>query len=192
MKKTLTNILIGTSLAGNLIFNSSCNYEKPKTEQIQEKSPEGSPESSLGEDTLLKTAANFFYKGDYNSAKKIYSDFLEIKKNKNDSLGIAKGFQGLGLIFYSQGDYNKSSEYYITSLKIYENLLREPENLSLKNNLSNTLNNLGMIFDEQKEYEKALKYYFNSLKLSKEANNKSQEAICYNNIAIVYREENHI
>ena len=238
MKKTLTNILIGTSLVSSLLFNSSCNYEKPKTEQIQEKSQEGTAvssfeESSLGEDTLLKTAANFYYKGDYNSAKKIYSDFLEIKKNKNDSLGIAKGFQGLGLIFYSQGDYNKSSEYYITSLKIYENLkdslrssniyvglgllylnqnkfekalehlrkdslikseilLREPENLSLKNNLSNTLNNLGMIFDEQKEYEKALKYYFNSLKLSKEANNKSQEAICYNNIAIVYREENHI
>ena len=93
MKKTLTNILIGTSLVSSLLFNSSCNYEKPKTEQIQEKSQEGTAvssfeESSLGEDTLLKTAANFFYKGDYNSAKKIYSEFLETKKNKNDSLGI--------------------------------------------------------------------------------------------------------
>ena len=100
MKKSLTNLLVGTSLISNLFFNS-CKYEKNSENQIQEQkiSPEGSPESSLGEDTLLKTAGNYYYKGDYNSAKENYSKYLEIKKNKNDSLGIAKGFQGLGLIF---------------------------------------------------------------------------------------------
>ena len=52
MKKTLTNILIGTSLVSSLLFNSSCNYEKPKTEQIQEKSQEGTAVSSFEESSF--------------------------------------------------------------------------------------------------------------------------------------------
>ena len=85
MKKTLTNLLIGASLVGCLLFNPSC--EKSQTKQIEKQ--------KYSEDTLLKTAGNYYYKGEYNSAKEIYSKYLEIKKNKNDSLGIAKGFQNL-------------------------------------------------------------------------------------------------
>ena len=118
MKSSLTNLLIGTGLIGSLSFNSSCNYEKSQTKTIQETQifPEGSPEgtavssfeeSSLGEDTLLKTAGKYFHQGDYELAKKIYSNFLEIKTQKKDSLGIANGFNNLAIVLKQQGNYEK-------------------------------------------------------------------------------------
>ena len=48
MKKSLTGILLGTSLVGNILFNSSCNYEKPSTKITQEiKTPEFAKIDSL-------------------------------------------------------------------------------------------------------------------------------------------------
>ena len=108
IRKTLAGILLGA----NLIFNSCENYEKPQTKTTQK--TQESPE-----DTLLKTAGNFYYSGDYELAKKDFQKYLEIKTQKNDSLGIAKAFQGMGMVFAKQGNYNSSSEYYINSLKIY-------------------------------------------------------------------------
>jgi len=67
IRKTLAGILLGA----NLIFNSCENYEKPQTKTTQK--TQESPE-----DTLLKTAGNFYYSGDYELAKKTYSNFLEI------------------------------------------------------------------------------------------------------------------
>ena len=63
--KNLATLLVSAGLVGNLFFNS-CNYEKPKTKQIENK--QISPE-----DTLLKTAGNFYYKGEYELAKENYS-----------------------------------------------------------------------------------------------------------------------
>src|SRR3989344_9366806 len=216
MKKSLANILIGAGLVGNLLFNSSCNYEKPQTKTTQK--------TSSPEDTLLKKGANFYYKGDYNSAKKIYSEFLEIKTQKNDSLGIAKGFNNLGLIFNVQGNYNEAIKYTLNALNIYENLkdsfrigqtsstlgiifssqkkyekaleyYNKSFNIQKKFNdslgISQTLNNLGSIFDEQKN-KKAIEYYFSSLEIANKIKDKNQEANCYNNIAVVYRKENNL
>ena len=187
--KTLTAILLGT----NLIFNSCENYKKPQTKTIQETQifPEGSPEgtagssfeeSSLGEDTLLKAAGKYFHQGDYELAKKTYSNFLEIKTQKNDSLGIAKAFQGIGMVFAKQGNYNRSSEYYINSLKIYENLqdgLRS----------SNISRSLGLLFFNQNKFEKALEYFNKSLDIKKTLNDSSGISFVLNNLGMVFDEQ---
>ena len=78
LTSSLTKLLAGISLISAIY---SC--EKPKIGQTKET-------QTSQEDTLLKTASNFYLNSDYNSAKKIYTTFLEIKKNKNDSLGIAE------------------------------------------------------------------------------------------------------
>src|SRR3989344_5021495 len=174
MKKSLANILIGAGLVGNLLFNSSCNYEKPQTKTTQK--------TSSPEDTLLKKGANFYYKGDYNSAKKIYSEFLEIKTQKNDSLGIAKGFNNLGLIFNVQGNYNEAIKYTLNALNIYENLKDSFR-------IGQTSSTLGIIFSSQKKYEKALEYYNKSFNIQKKFNDSLGISQTLNNLGSIFDEK---
>lgn len=191
--RSLTNILIGTSLIGNVLFNSCDKSKIEQSKQLensqiyQESSPEDTAassnwESSLGEDTLLKTAGNFYLKGEYDSAKENYSKFLEIKTSKNDSLGIAKGFQGLALIFDAQGDYNKAVKYNLNALNIYENLKDSFR-------ISQTSNNLGIIFDNQKKYEKALEYYNKSIKIREKVNDSLGISQTLSNIANIFEKQ---
>ena len=172
IRKTLAGILLGA----NLIFNSCENYEKPQTKTTQK--TQESPE-----DTLLKTAGNFYYSGDYELAKKTYSNFLEIKTQKNDSLGIAKAFQNIGMVFEAQGNYNKVSEYYINSLKIYENLKDSSR-------ISNIYRGLGSLFYAQKKYEKALEYFDKSLYIKKVLNDSLGVSQVLNNIGAIFDEQN--
>ncbi len=163
VRKTLTNILIGASLIGNLSFNSSCNYEKPKTKQIEKQ--------TFSEDTLTNKAIEYYYKGNYELAKNNFQKYLEIKTSKNDSQGIANGFNNLGLVLSAQGKYNEATENYTNALKIYENL-------SDSLNISKAYNNLGLVFDAQKKNDKALEYLrkdssINSEILSREPKNTS-------------------
>ncbi len=174
--KNLTALLIGAGLAGNLFFNS-CKYEKSQTEQIEK-------QKTSPEDTLLKTAGNFYLQGEYDLAKENYSKFLEIKKTKNDSLGIAKGFQGLGLISKVQGNYDEAVKYRLDALKIYENLKDSFR-------IAQISNDLGMIFDKQNKNKEALEYYNKSLEIKKALNDSLGISQTLNNLAIIFEKQNN-
>lgn len=176
MKKTLANLLVGAGLVSNLLFNS-CDYEKSQIKQT--KKIEVSQE-----DSLLKTGAKNYMAGNYESAKENYLKFLEIKKTKNDSLGIAKGFHGLGVISKAQGDYNKAIEHDLNALKIYENLKDSFRT-------AQTSENLGMVFDSQGKYEKAFEYYNKSLEIRKALKDSLGISKTLINIANIFEEQNN-
>jgi len=171
IKKTLAGILLGA----NLIFNSCENYEKPQTNKIIEK--------QFPEDTLTNKAIEHYSKGEYELAKKDFQKYLEIKTQKNDSSGIARGLNNLALVLEVQGNYEKASENYTNALKIYENLQD-----SFK--ISKAYNNLGIVFDKQGKDDKSLEYFDKSLDIKKALNDSLGVSLVLNNIGTIFDKQN--
>ncbi len=78
MRKSLTNLLIGAGLYAGSTGFYSC-QEKPKIEQIKKT-------QTSSEDTLLKSAGNYYYKGNYNLAKENYSKYLKLRCCGSESI----------------------------------------------------------------------------------------------------------
>jgi len=117
--------------------------------------------------------------GNYADALEGFSKALEIAKQLNDSLHIAKMYSNIGVINDVIGNYTAALNYYQHSLKIYDNLNDNQGKESV-------LNNIGIIFEEMKMPDKALDYYFQALELKMERGDLKSMAGTYNNIAIIF------
>ncbi|WP_276374215.1 tetratricopeptide repeat protein [Chryseolinea sp. H1M3-3] len=93
---------------------------------------------------------------------------LNLATEINDQRGMAASYNNLGIIYRSQGAFDKALEYYIISLKIYETLQN-------KEGIATTKNNISTIYSIKKEYGQAMKYLEESYNLFVEL--KDQERI---------------
>lgn len=91
-------------------------------------------------------------------------------------------FNNIGLIYKSQGDYNKSIDYYKKSLKIREAI-------GDKAAIALTLNNMGSIYYNQGDYARAIDYFTKSLKISEAIMNKKGVASSLVFIGIIYLDQ---
>jgi tetratricopeptide (TPR) repeat protein len=117
--------------------------------------------------------------GNYADALDDFSQSLEIAKQLNGSLHIAKMYSNIGVINDVIGNYTTALKNYQHSLKIYDTL-------NDKQGKESVLNNIGIIFEEMKMPDKALEYYFLALDLKMERGDLKSIAGTYNNIAIIY------
>ncbi|MDP2672264.1 MAG: tetratricopeptide repeat protein [Nanoarchaeota archaeon] len=217
MKKTLTKILIGTSLIGNLLFNSSCNYEKPQTKITQEKNSEFAKIDSINNyayelrnkdptkalsvlDSIQKVAEKIDY-------EKGHSGALVRKGNINQNLGnyelAKKDFSkfleikkeekdSLGIAdgLYSLGMVFAAQGNYNGAVKNYTNALKIYDKFSDSLFISQTCNGLGRVFDTQGKYDQALEYFDKSLDINKSLKDSLGVSLVLNNIGAIFDKQN--
>ncbi|HEY3430648.1 MAG TPA: tetratricopeptide repeat protein [Cyclobacteriaceae bacterium] len=76
---------------------------------------------------------------------------LSLATDINDKKGMAASYNNLGVAYKNQGAFDKSLEYYITSLKAYEALQN-------KEGIATTKNNIANIYSIKGDYGQAMKY----------------------------------
>src|SRR5207302_946921 len=66
------------------------------------------------------------------------------------------------------------------------------EEQGLNAGIISALINIGNVYHQGANYSKALEYYFNALKNAEETNSKSDIAICFSNIGLMYLKMNRV
>jgi serine phosphatase RsbU (regulator of sigma subunit) len=117
--------------------------------------------------------------GSYDESFEHHQNALELYKKANNSIGISKSLNSLGVVSRGKGDYSTAMDYYFESLKICE----KGEN---KKGQAIALSNIGVVYMRQKDFDKALDYFNKALVIDKETKNLVGEAYDYGNIAILY------
>ncbi len=93
--------------------------------------------------------------------------------------GTALALKGIGMVYYNQGKYLETLDYWNQSLKAYDSLGDQV-------GVANLLSNIGAVYSNQTEDDKALEYYFKALEYALQLKDKLRLATVYINIGNVY------
>jgi len=77
----------------------------------------------------------------------------------------ANGFNSLGAIFWTKGEYDKA-------LELYQKYLRISEELGDRQGIGKASNNLGTVYSDKGEYDKAIELFRKYLRISEEIGDK--------------------
>jgi tetratricopeptide (TPR) repeat protein len=102
---------------------------------------------------------------DYSQVIDYYNRSLKISEEINDTKGISRTLNNLGILAQSQKNYSKAQKYFERSL---ETALRAKE----KQGLASTYNNLARLHQEQDLLDEALALYDKALEAADEAESK--------------------
>jgi serine phosphatase RsbU (regulator of sigma subunit)/Tfp pilus assembly protein PilF len=94
------------------------------------------------------------------SAIHYYNKALDLAKQNNSKQIEAKCYNYIGIIHYTQADYDKTLEYFIKSLEI-------KKEIGDKGGLANSYNNIGLIARKNGELPKALSNFNNAVEIHK-------------------------
>ena len=101
-----------------------------------------------------------FHFGDYDKARELFEQSLEIRIRQNDIMGIAMLNNDLGALYANMEEYQAALKYFNISEDLYSNMHSET-------GLVMVYYNMGKLFDKQSDAKKALEYYKKSLKISR-------------------------
>jgi serine phosphatase RsbU (regulator of sigma subunit)/Tfp pilus assembly protein PilF len=93
--------------------------------------------------------------------------------------GKAKAYNNMGVIYESEGNYEKALENYVASLNI-------KKKIGDKHGMANSYGNIGNVYDGKGDYDKALEKYGQALKLFEELGEKNGISNVYGNIGVIY------
>ncbi|MCF8239411.1 MAG: tetratricopeptide repeat protein [Saprospiraceae bacterium] len=119
------------------------------------------------------------YRTDTEMAREWGEKSIQFARRANNSLLEATSLSTLGVVYYYQGDLEKTLTYYFQSLAIAE---KEGHQISA----STTLGNIGLLYAEQEDFSKALAYLYRSLDAKIRLNDSIGIARNYANIGMVY------
>lgn len=127
---------------------------------------------------LIYTDNNDYYNAidNYNKSRQYY---IKI----NDTLGIAKINNSIGLIEIRRGNYAAGLEYSLSAIKIFENR-------NLRKELGSAYNNLAEAYYNTQQVDKALEYNIKALNIREQLRDSSGMKISYKNIAMLYSMRN--
>ena len=105
------------------------------------------------------------------------------KENFSDT---TSSYNNIGVVYYSQGDYDKALEYYSKTLAIREKVLGTEHP-----NTARSYGNIGVVYKNQGDYDKALEFFTKDLAICEKVlgTEHPDTAICYNNIGVVYKNQ---
>jgi len=89
------------------------------------------------------------YQGDYESARRLNQEALDLFRSLGDRLGIARSHTHLGIVATGEGRHDEARDSYQEALSIFHEL-------GDHRRLATTLNNLGALARQQGRYEEAL------------------------------------
>lgn len=116
---------------------------------------------------------------DYFNALDNYNKSLSLYTTLNDSIGIAKVNNSLGLIEIRRGNYNKGLRYSLSAIDIFERK-------NLLNELSLAYNNLAEAYYNTNQNDEALKFNFKALSVREILKDSEGIKASTNNIAKLY------
>ncbi|CAF1320889.1 unnamed protein product [Rotaria sp. Silwood1] len=118
--------------------------------------------------------------GQFDKAEELYLALLEQASDDSDRAYIC---HQLGVMKYSQGQYEEAVEFYEQSLKIEQKTLPKDDP-----SLAPTYNNIAQVYNDMGDYSKALEFYEKTLKIDEKGlpSNHPDLAKSYNNIGQVY------
>ena len=141
-----------------LLFSTSCIAQSLQTENLKrvlnnakEDTAKVNTLLALSKSSNLPVEEALLYA---NSAKDLATK-LQFQK------GRALALKGIGMVYYKQGKYLETLDYWIQSLNAFDSL-------GDKVGVANLLSNIGAVYSNQTEDAKALEYYFKSLKVAEE------------------------
>lgn len=140
-------------------------------------------EKKLIATSLNRKGGAYDYMGDYETARKYYSEAGELRKQLKDTIGYSGTLLNVGATYYYQGLFNKALEYYILSAHL-------KEKVKDIDGLSKLYNNIGLIYRVQKKPNIAIAYLRKSLTYKKQLNNTQGIINSYSNIGIIYLSQN--
>ncbi|MFW6176412.1 MAG: BREX system ATP-binding domain-containing protein [Thermoplasmatota archaeon] len=127
-------------------------------------------ENSLEVCKLLNVKGwSLIYLGDYDKAKKIFKEELDLSKKLDDSEEISQSYHNLGSLLIRLGKYNEAIEHLEKAISMW----KKNNN---KKGLYKSINNLGIIYFNQGKLEKASEYYERSIELNEIVGNKRDKA----------------
>ena len=124
----------------------------------------------------------YFYKGNFENARKNFEEALIKAIDLNDNYLIANLYYLIGATNYHNDEYKKALKKYKTALSI-------AQNRGYKDVESNCYNAIGILYKIQLDYKNAIKYYLKSLKLAEENNDNEAISNLYNNIGVLYKNQ---
>ena len=163
--KSIENVMAGPS--GNDYFQAASYYHTEGKDLKQalawmKKATEGDnpPFWYLRRKALIQAEM-----GDYKNAIEYYKESLNYFNQKNDSLGLAKVNNSIGLIHIKLGNYTQGLNYSLSAISIFEKK-------NLKQELSIAYNNLAEAYFNTYKLEKSLEYNQKALDVRKDLNDK--------------------
>jgi len=121
----------------------------------------------------------------FNKALELYNKQSELTKNSqlvSCKIGIAYCYNGLGIVWFLRGNYNKALEYFQLSLYSHEQVNYKP-------GIAKGYNNIGMVHLNQDNFDRAIEYFQKSLDIYSDLGNSRDMGGCLNNIAIVFKKQ---
>ncbi|WP_242133297.1 tetratricopeptide repeat-containing sensor histidine kinase [Aestuariivivens marinum] len=109
-------------------------------------------------DAIYYKALIYAHKNDYINAISSYAKCKDLYNTLNDTLGIAKVNNGIGLIEIKRGNYAKGLQYALSAIEILEQQ-------DLKQELSLAYSNLADAYYNISDYDKAISFYLKALPL---------------------------
>ncbi len=112
-------------------------------------------------------------------AIRMAKDAIRFSQNINFKEGEAYALKNIGLVYYTQGKYVETLDYWNQSLHIFE---------AIKDDIgtSNLLNNIGAIYFDQGVDDKALDYCLQSLKIAEKTKDKLRILSALTTIGAIY------
>lgn len=129
-------------------------------------------------DVCFTLASDISDKAFYDYAQDIYEKLLASRLSEGREGMI---YNGIGIAYYSKGDYDKALEYYEKALKIDLKIYGTEEHLDI----ATYYGNIGGVYYSKGDYKKALKYYKKALKIYGTEEHPGI-ATNYSNIGVVY------
>lgn len=123
--------------------------------------------------------------GEWEQAMNCYEKSLNLAKELDDRMMVAKSLFEKGVIYYRQGDCVNAIELYRKSLEIFKKL-------GDMSSVSRIYNSLGVVYWQSHELDKSIEFYIKSLKISKELKDKHGIARAHNNLGIIYWEKGEL
>ncbi len=127
-----------------------------------------------------KQIANvYFNMGNFSAAYELYDDVINICEENSDLMDLyAETCSDIGNLLNKQGNYEKSSQYYLKSI-----VLAKEHGYVITEAISNV--NLGTNYNDVKEHDKALEHFIEALQIFKDMGHLYGEAVSLTNIGEV-------
>ena len=120
-------------------------------------------------------------KNDYYNALDNYTKSRNFYAQLNDTLGIAKVSNSIGLIEIKRGNYNTGLRNSLAAIEVFEKR-------QLKDELSKAYNNLAEAYQQTHQIEKALEFNEKALKVRTQLGDSTGMKFSTKNIAMLYSE----
>ncbi len=139
-------------------------------------------DTSIMADMQFTIATFYSAQGKHNEALKYDRRAYEYMTAINDSSGIIRALNGLGVDYWGMKLYKEAFSYYLQAIE-------KAEEFQDSLNLAITTYNVGRVFMEVRQYSNSKTFLKSSLDISKAIDDKLGEAYALNDLAVIYLKE---